>query len=416
MTVMAYPEEPATSETPQRSFFQSRTLFLVVAVSFAAVRLWTLSNSAASVDSVLAIRRLSGLSFDNVAISNTELAQEITVQVLEATDTASHNNGKSNNDNSANDSVQQKNQMEQDDNIAVIHYDTPKPADQHDDKIVLCTIIRDEEAYIDEYVDYHIGMGFDLIRLYDNSPDMVMKQWADKKGSDKVELIHFPFEAAKDLPPQQSIYRDCARRAQKEQRHKWIAFWDADDFLVLYQHDTVHDFLQDFIPDRGQVVINWRCFGTGGQMLYSPEPVLKRFTMRLEDNDITNKHVKTLMNVNDVDTSDKSDWRLAADCPPRKEGTPLMDTHRQPLQCPFIEDPFPKDVALLHHYQRKSAQEYINKRLRGRPDTKNRREAQDMLVTLARQEMWNYNGTIFDDIAWRLLKKNVPKYAAFDKW
>ena len=297
-----------------------------------------------------------------------------------------------------------------------ISYDTPKPSDRFPDKTVLCTIIRDEEAYIDEYVDYHIGIGFDLIRLYDNSPDMVMKQWVDKKGSDKVELIHFPFEAAKDLPPQQSIYRDCARRAQEEKRHKYIAFWDADDFLVLYKHDTVYEFLHDYIPDRGQVVINWRCFGTGGQMLYSPEPVLKRFTMRLEDSEITNKHVKTLMNVDDVDVSEGSNWDLAAHCPPRKEGTPLMDTHRQPLTCPFIEDPFPKDVALLHHYQRKSAYEYINKRLRGRPDTKDRDEAKGMLVLSARREMWQYNGTIFDDVAWRLLKKNVPKYEAFEDW
>lgn len=45
-------------------------------------------------------------------------------------------------------------------------------------KTIMCCVALHEEAYIDEFVDYHLGIGFRKIIVYDNSERYELKQWA----------------------------------------------------------------------------------------------------------------------------------------------------------------------------------------------------------------------------------------------
>lgn len=40
---------------------------------------------------------------------------------------------------------------------------------QNDIKIALCCIVKDENEYIDEWVNHHKNIGFDQIIIYDNN-------------------------------------------------------------------------------------------------------------------------------------------------------------------------------------------------------------------------------------------------------
>ena len=53
---------------------------------------------------------------------------------------------------------------------------------------VICAIALHEERYIDEWIQYHLALGFSHIYLYDNSNDHILKN----KNSDKITIIHFP--------------------------------------------------------------------------------------------------------------------------------------------------------------------------------------------------------------------------------
>ncbi len=44
---------------------------------------------------------------------------------------------------------------------------------------------------------------------------------------------------------------------------EWAAFIDGDEFIVLRQHTTIHDFLFDF-KDEVAVSLNWYAFGHNG--------------------------------------------------------------------------------------------------------------------------------------------------------
>ena len=77
----------------------------------------------------------------------------------------------------------------------------------------------------------------------------------------------------------------------------------------------------------------------------------------------------------------------------------------------------PDNVASIHHYKFKSREEFILKRSRGRGfhGTKQLDELVAMAVKgLASDGEPIPNGTVFDDLLWKTLKRMVPKYAVFD--
>jgi hypothetical protein len=63
------------------------------------------------------------------------------------------------------------------------HFREKKSGSKND--AVICAIALHEEPYIDEWIQYHIALGFSHIYLYDNSNDHILKN----KNSDKIPPI-----------------------------------------------------------------------------------------------------------------------------------------------------------------------------------------------------------------------------------
>ena len=104
-------------------------------------------------------------------------------------------------------------------------------------KAVICSIQVKEDAYIDEWVDYHLAIGFRKVYIYDNSKNFDLKEWGKHRLSDTVMVKHFP-----GIAKQNAAYFDCAKRAEKD-GYTWAAFFDVDEFLCLKKHKNVINFL-----------------------------------------------------------------------------------------------------------------------------------------------------------------------------
>ena len=73
--------------------------------------------------------------------------------------------------------------------------------------------------------------------------------------------------------------RDRAyEHARKHSDADWLAFFDADEFLVLHQDVSIGAFLHRFEADVSAVAVNWIVFGSGGQEAWRALPVTERFT------------------------------------------------------------------------------------------------------------------------------------------
>ena len=282
----------------------------------------------------------------------------------------------------------------------------------------MCCIAIDEEAYIDEFVDYHLGLGFNKIFVYDNSEYFEMKYWWRNKKTitgRNIDVIHYPGHNK-----QGEAYLECAKRA-KEYNLTWAAFFDVDEFLVLKKHDSVDEFLSEHVSE-GSIGVNWFFFEEGGKMTYEPLPVTKRFLYRQP---IVNQHIKSIVRLEHMDMSKAPHVHF----PYLLRGT-NHDTNGKSIDGPFNEMG-PADVAVLHHYHTKSFKEYVTKRKRGRADEEdlNQVRRSDAYVQAVDSAVANFKnalvddsfaanvtaqGCIYDNSAWTTMKQLVPKYEHYD--
>jgi hypothetical protein len=163
----------------------------------------------------------------------------------------------------------------------------------------LCGIVKDAEPYLDEWVDYYFGLGVHTIYLIDNSDQHELRNWQDRRRNSGYSVRVLPKPGTHR---QMYSYHMCASEFRND--HAYMAFFDVDEYLVLFRHDTVSDFLRDHLPGRGALQISWYIFGTNSRDMYSPLPVTKRFTLRdgTSENDRhpTEWHnVKTILRLSD---------------------------------------------------------------------------------------------------------------------
>lgn len=286
-----------------------------------------------------------------------------------------------------------------------------------DSRTVLCCVAREEEPYIDEWVDYHLGLGFGKIIVYDNSEGNELRKWGQNRGK-SIQVVHFP-----GINKQQVSYWDCAQKANegKYGQTEWVGFWDIDEFLVLKKHNDVEDFVGEFLT-TGALGINWYLFGPSGRISYEPLPVTKRFACR---QDKANFRIKSIVRLKDMNMKIAPHVHF----PYLNEGT-LHDTNGRIFEGPFNEDG-PIDTAVIHHYRTKSIKEFLQKTIRGRADAddesgvkkiiykgrvKNATDIFEKVLAHGGEKMdtETCHDMTYDASAWSAMKKLVPKYALYD--
>jgi len=218
----------------------------------------------------------------------------------------------------------------------------PSTATNH---AVICAIALDEEPYIDEWIHYHLKLGFSHIYVYDNSD----KNTLQNKTSSQVSIIHFPGKK-RHLEAYDSFI------VQHAHQHKWGAFIDIDEFIVLKKHKTIMEFLQAY-DSCESIALNWIMFGTSHETVYKNEPVLSRFQLCSVD---INPHIKCISQLRAIKLYISSHY------PQLREGN-IYDPNRTIVSGP----PYHQgsvDIACIHHYYTKSEEEFRKKILRGTSD------------------------------------------------
>lgn len=220
--------------------------------------------------------------------------------------------------------------------------------------IALCAIVRNEIRSLVEWLAHHKVLGFDEFLIYDNdSTDGTtdLLRVLDEAG----ELVHLPWPHAVGARPQRLAYE----HARKHSAADWIAFFDADEFLILHRDATIREFLARFDAEVSAVAVNWIVFGSAGMARYHPAPVIERFTDALPAGAAQNRTVKAIGRR--AVLSGTGIHRVAV-----AHGRYVMpsgsDAVFEGLTASVLPD---VSVAALHHYAVKSLEEFQEKRARG---------------------------------------------------
>ena len=141
-------------------------------------------------------------------------------------------------------------------------------------RVIICVMMLGEHLYTDEWIQYNIFLGFDLIHIYDNTlngSDYLRS--LPKRYGHYVRVDHHPGGGA-----QLETYKRCLLRYRS--KPIWAAFIDNDEFIILRNHTSIKHLIRDVKPNGGALYLNWIIFGTNGHQYYTNELVLKRFTER----------------------------------------------------------------------------------------------------------------------------------------
>lgn len=137
----------------------------------------------------------------------------------------------------------------------------------------ICAISKNENAYINDWVNYHLALGFDKIYLYDNNNSDTPFVGGFIEQKDRVEIIdwhscedHF----ANQIEAYKNFIMDYA------QAFDWCAIIDVDEFICL-NTNNIKDFLSK-APDNSNIVLNWRVYGDDDIIVGDEsKPVYERF-------------------------------------------------------------------------------------------------------------------------------------------
>jgi len=150
-------------------------------------------------------------------------------------------------------------------------------------KIALVTMAKDEDLYIQEWIDYNLKLGFDDIFIFQNN-------WIYKNQipNDRVHFLEWNEDST--YPPSGNTWvwnrhARCYSTFGREycDKYEWALFTDVDCFLTLKNHNNVKDFISEFNGiKQSQIILNFAWFGDNGITTFDENntSVLERFTKR----------------------------------------------------------------------------------------------------------------------------------------
>ena len=166
-------------------------------------------------------------------------------------------------------------------------------------KILLCTIAKNESPYFIEWIAYHkFILGFDEIIIYENdSHDESLSLLKRLETLKLCKYQQWPRVAGK--APQQSAYSHVIQT--QGNLFEWVCFLDMDEFLVLKSFKSIQDCVTSFEQIADSILINWLMFGSSGHKNYLPELVVRRFVKCACMSNPVHKHVKSISKISSID-------------------------------------------------------------------------------------------------------------------
>jgi hypothetical protein len=225
--------------------------------------------------------------------------------------------------------------------------------------VALCCIIKDENEYLQEWINYHLKIGIEHFFIYDNGSKIPIWLTIEKHNLSKyVTVIKMPGKAR-----QIKAYAHCLKSFGKA--YKWIGFIDTDEFIVpKLTNGDFKAFLSQYEP-YGGLGINWMMFGSSGHLKRTNSPQLESFLFRAEESFRANAHIKSIVQpafVKSVLGSHNFEYQ---------EGKYCVNENFEPIEGPFSKNSVNK--IQLNHYYCRSREEYESKIKRGYGDTRKKR-------------------------------------------
>lgn len=222
--------------------------------------------------------------------------------------------------------------------------------------LAVVTIMKGEEPYVKEWIDYHILAGVDHFFIYDNgsTPEFkeILQPYID---ADIVTYIAYPGKA-RQFEAFNAAVRDYKFLC------RYMAFIDGDEFIMPKNKPTIAEVVDDIlstVENSAALTVNWKFFGSNNlETADYNQGVLERFT-RCDEH--INRQIKTIANPRKINFFCNSHFAMYFN------GHFAVNENGVKVPTAYSEPPTAEKI-VMHHYYMKSREEYEKKVQRGTAD------------------------------------------------
>ena len=220
--------------------------------------------------------------------------------------------------------------------------------------LAMCLQMRDESD-MPEWLDHYRSLGVSFFYIFDHNATQPLWERAPHALTDDVHYQYFN-EIDSPKVPQLAVYDYCIQ--QFAARHRWMAFFDADEFLILLQEPRSLPQLLEAYTDFGGLGVNWRLFGSSQHIHRPAGRVVDNYTQCYPADDDSGRHVKIIGNCR---------YLQAAGADPHtfeyRNDSFAVGENRERIDGAFSER-ISTEKVVLHHYVLKSWEDFRIKMVR----------------------------------------------------
>lgn len=222
-------------------------------------------------------------------------------------------------------------------------------------------MIKDEQDYLKEWIEYHLNVGIADIYLYE---DDIAKSTSHEEVCKEYPNVHLGKFTDLVKPHKRLRNKQCelfnAFLREYHEKVDYVAFIDVDEFIAFGDGYVMEDLI-NACDKRGAIILPWRCFGANGLIENPTHKVVETFTCEAVVNRVDPNAYKSFVKVKDV------------------EGGYMLNHHLHNMAGRFHPELVRYKKFWLNHYITKSFREYCDKLfLRG--DIMNIRRIEDFFI------------------------------------
>ena len=231
-----------------------------------------------------------------------------------------------------------------------------KPEEKQKLKVALCTMGRNENLYINEFVNHYLSLGVDTLFLYDDNIEEKDKFINALPQKDSVVIEYTTDHGIKG---QNEAFNHCYSNHKND--YDWFIMIDMDEYLVIKNNDTLKGYLTDKVFDKCDFLkLHWRIPSDNNLLHYENKSLFERFQRPY----YTSNHIKSIIrgHINNLVY-----WIHSPKISPERNVTcdnigRILNKKNLNFQSIMHVN---TDRAYFVHFFFKSTEEYINKYKRG---------------------------------------------------
>jgi hypothetical protein len=218
-----------------------------------------------------------------------------------------------------------------------------------------CSIVKNEDNYIDDFVAIHKHLGVEFFLFFDRSNNPLSERF---KGRSDIKVIHYP-----EPNRHAHAWRDGVKYFTG--KSKWVQFIDIDQVTVPLKTTDIKIMLQEY-ESYAALGLNWHSFGSNFREV-EPEPGIstyQAYTKRAEADSPINAHIQSIVQVEHA----LPDIWHDPHHPLLKPTQIQVNEAKQLMSGPFNK-PIIQNEGFIAHYYTRSRDYWAKKLLKTRADT-----------------------------------------------